>query len=147
MRGAITGAYHKQAKRPDVDTLVTKPRNWSRACDGAPSRPGVRMSRNLIETFDPSGAHHRELGYLAAEHLFKACPDGHASNDMIDAVQTRTEAAIRARLAPMGATIDDLRSAVHLTARSFGERYTDLFGRLTRKRGMHERTNRIQGIH
>lgn len=84
------------------------------------------MTTRLIEAIDPTGEHHRVLGYLAAEQLFLSCPDGYTTDDMLNAIQARAESAIRRRLEPLGATLDDLKVAVRLTAVHFGERYTEL---------------------
>jgi hypothetical protein len=84
------------------------------------------MMTKFIEHFDPTGEHHRALGYGAAEHLFQFCPNGHADTEMVNLVQAKTEAIIRKHLEPLGAGKNDLKCAVKLTAEHFGERYLDL---------------------
>lgn len=77
----------------------------------------------FIREIDPTGEHHRELGRLAARALFERCPDGCPPAEVVEEVQAAAEAAIRHILEPLGATLDDMRAAVRLTAQTVGPTY------------------------
>lgn len=79
----------------------------------------------FIREIDPTGEHHRELGQHAARALFEKCPNGCPPEEIIEEVQAAAEAAIR-HILELGATLDDLKAALRLTAQAFGPAYVSL---------------------
>lgn len=93
------------------------------------------MTTPFLLNLDPTGEHHRKLGFLAAEKMLTMCPDGYVTEDAIAVIDRDIIGAVVAILKKYDASQEDMQAAVQWASDFFAERYEELINQVHRQAG------------